>query len=163
MPTTLQAEIERPTNYRLNGKQVSFWVPAPDVKYEVRSMVKANGQLSFQHVQGVSERQGIVTVELQGDPEFVGVLLRQPPRVAYGVRDRVRLSLRGRGPAARGVKVSWRADGERTRIELSGSGRVLLGLILDGGAMDVRVDGGSVLETGPCRAGGVTRSWTWVS
>ncbi|GEM_PF-6833467 len=153
VPVTLQVEVRRPASYRLDGERVSFWVPGPGVRYEVECLVRRDGRLSLERVDGVSEHQGVVAVGLQGDPEFVSVFLRQPARVAFEVRDRVRLPLRVSSGRASGVRVSWRVEGDRARIALSGRGRVLLGLILDGTVASVRVNGGSVLESGTLPSG----------
>ncbi len=147
IPLHLQAEIERPTNYRLHDHQLTFWTPAPGVKYRVEYAIKRDQHLEFHTLTGTSDHQGPITINLPNQPLLAHVTLTQPPRLTYEIRDRQRLPLRTthRTP---GVKIAWRTTTDGARITLTGRGTVLLGLLLDGQPTDLHATGASILETG---------------
>lgn len=159
VPVSLTASVLRPANYGLDGNKVSFWVPAPGVDYLVRYLTREGDRLVPKSLEGESEYQGVVSVELQDEPEFVSVFLRQPARIAFEVRDRVKLPLRSGSNGSSGrVWVRWASEntpgGLATDVRLKGhADGVLLGLVLDSTSGDVSVEGGTVLERGTLPSG----------
>ncbi|WP_456481267.1 hypothetical protein [Methanopyrus sp.] len=160
IPANVDAEATRPVSFGMSGKRVSFWAPAPGVGYTVRYLVRGRDGLVPKTVTGTTEYQGVVSVELQDEPAFVTVYLRQPVRTTYEIRDRLRLPLRPGSDASNDrVWVRWTTrkatGGPITDVRVRGrAGDVLLGLVLDltEGA-EVTVDGGAVLERGKLPSG----------
>ncbi|AAM02549.1 hypothetical protein [Methanopyrus kandleri] len=159
VPVSLTVSVLRPANYGLDGKKVSFWVPAPGVDYLVRYLAREGDRLVPKSLEGEGEYQGVVSVELQGEPELVSVYLKQPARMVFEVRDRVKLSLRSGSNGSSRLWVRWASEsipgGLATDVRLKGrAGRVLLGLVLDStGEANVDVSGGTVLERGTLPSG----------